>query len=210
MRLGPYDGPLREWIHELKFERFRPAGWTLGRLMGERLKAELIAAGVEPARVVLVPVPMSRWRRMSRGIDHTLALARGVREVTGAPIARTLARLHRPSQIEVPASQRRANVAKAFRARRLEALDGRLVVMIDDVRTTGATLAAACRALRRGMKMAARRRGGTGDGPARRGDLTMLGRVEIWTLVAGVTPRPEEKAGPAKMRAGIGADAAER
>ncbi|MCC6678065.1 MAG: ComF family protein [Phycisphaerales bacterium] len=184
VRLGPYAGPLRDWIQELKFERFRPAGRDLGRLLGERLMVELAAAGVEPARAVLVPIPMSRRRRLARGIDHTLVLARGIREVTGLPIARALARRHRPSQLEVPASQRRANASRSFRVRRgaivAGELRGKVVVVVDDVRTTGATLTAACRALSRALRKGDGRPGGRGV------------KVDVWTAVAGVTPRPGE------------------
>lgn len=185
VRLGPYDGLLREWIQELKFARFRPAGRALGRLLGARLAAELGAAGIERSGVRLVPVPMSRRRRLARGIDHTLVLARGVREVTGLRIARLLRRRHRPSQLEVPASRRRANASGSFIARRAPA-GVRVVVVLDDVRTTGATLTAACRALARAGLVS---RGSTGAGGV------SGPRPLLWVAVAGVTPRPGEGRG---------------
>lgn len=189
VRLGPYEGVLREWIQELKFARFRPAGWALGRLLGARLAAELGVelggAGIERSGVRLVPVPMSRRRRLARGIDHTLVLARGVREVTGLRIARLLKRRHRPSQLEVPASRRRANASGSFIARRAPA-GVRVVVVLDDVRTTGATLAAACRALARAEPVS---RGSKGAGGVSES------RPLLWVAVAGVTPRPGEGRG---------------
>lgn len=184
-RLGSYDGLLRDALHELKFTRFRAVGSTLGRLLGARLAAALDDAGVDRSRLALVPVPMSRRRRLARGIDHTLVLARAVRAVTGGSIINALARRHRPSQLDVPPSDRRANVSGSFRLRgravRPDQLAGWTVIVIDDVRTTGATLREACRTLRRGISRAdpSGRRAGS---PAR-----------LWIAVAGVTPLASER-----------------
>lgn len=184
-RLGSYDGLLRDAIHELKFTRFRAVGSTLGRLLGARLAAALDEAGVDRSRLALVPVPMSRRRRLARGIDHTLVLARAVRGVTGGSIISALARRHRPSQLDVPPSDRRANVTGSFRLRgravRLAQLEGWTVIVIDDVRTTGATLREACRTLRKGMARA---------GPS--GKRTSA-NTRIWAAVLGVTPLASER-----------------
>lgn len=196
-RLGPYEGVLRDWIHELKFERFRPAGRALGRLLGERLKVELEAAGIDRARAMLAPIPMSRRRRWSRGIDHTLELARGIREVTGLRIVRLLARRHGPGQLEVSPSRRKANASRSLRARAGPAArlrgGGRLVILVDDVRTTGSTLTAAARVIRRAAE-----RGAEGAGRARE---TGGEALQVWVATAGVTPRRGEGASGAGVEA---------
>jgi predicted amidophosphoribosyltransferase len=108
--------------------------------------------GTDRERLVLVPVPSTFRRRMARGIDHTLVLARGVREVTGGRIVRALARRHRPSQVGLPMTERKRNVSGTMRLRRPADLGGCTLIVIDDVRTTGATMTEACRALVRGLK----------------------------------------------------------
>lgn len=147
LRLGPYEGLLREAIHDLKFRSRRAVGRELGRLLGWRIRAEMESQGVREG--VIVPIPISFRRRVARGVDHTAVLARGAGEAAGVRVAHLLRRRHRPSQLSVPASQREANVRGSIRARpRARAPEGGVVVLLDDVRTTGATMRAACRALR--------------------------------------------------------------
>ncbi len=150
VRLGLYEGLLRECIHEVKFSAWRRLGLDLGRQMGEQLKPLL--AGVDGDRLVLIPVPSTLWRRLSRGIDHTGTLARGVRAVVGGTVAPALKRRHRQPQVGLSNTQRRRNVAGTMRVRGYPRFEGCTLVLVDDVRTTGATMMEACRALRAGLK----------------------------------------------------------
>jgi len=148
IRLGAYEGLLRDVIHELKFTAWRRVGRDMGRLLGEALREQ--AAGFESSRVVLVPVPSTWFRRWIRGVDHSLEICRGVQSVTGWRMQRLLSRVHRPSQIGLTGQRRLRNVRGAFRGRGVP--DGAdLAVVIDDVRTTGATLTESCRVLRKGV-----------------------------------------------------------
>lgn len=132
----------------------------LGRLLGEVLRARLAGAGLDPGRTVLIPVPMTSRRRMARGVDHAGELAQGASRVLGAEMLAVLGRRHGPSQASVPLSKRRSNVTGTITLRtpRLgmgikrvqRVLDGAsAIVLVDDVRTTGATLTEAWRALDR-------------------------------------------------------------
>jgi ComF family protein len=150
VRLGEYHGLIREVVHEVKFTRWRRVGMDAGRLLGAQLIPLL--EGLPRETLAIVPVPSTFRRRMSRGIDHTLVLARGVREVTGGQIVRALKRSHRPSQVGLPMTERRRNVSGTMRLRGRPNLSGCTVIVIDDVRTTGATMMEACRSLARGLK----------------------------------------------------------
>lgn len=165
-RLGAYEDELRALILEVKFTRFRSAGTALGRLLGGVIRE----AGAPAEGLVVTPIPMSTRRRLVRGIDHTAAIGRGVACELGAPMAQALARKHRPSQRTVSMSARARNVAGTMRLRRGAGagLRGRVVVLVDDVRTSGATLRAGVRAIRAG---------GAGCRPA-----------AIWVATVGVTP----------------------
>lgn len=167
VRLGEHAGELREWIHELKFTRFRAVGIGLGRLLGKQLRA----CGLPEESPIVCPMPTTWRRRTARGIDHAAAIARGAAIELKAPSGRLLTRRHRPSQQSLPASGRRRNVSGAFARRKDADVGGRHVVLIDDVTTTGSTARAAARALRRGLRGSER--------PA-----------SVWLAVAAVAPRP--------------------
>jgi predicted amidophosphoribosyltransferase len=149
-------------VHEVKFTRWRRLGHDLGRLLGDALAAQMRAAGLAAgAKVLLVPMPTTFWRRFARGIDHTLVLARGAAPRVGARIARPIRRAHRPSQTTVAPSARGANVAGAFGLRRACTRrwgtllrEAELVIVLDDVATTGSTLRGAVRAVREAIREA--------------------------------------------------------
>jgi predicted amidophosphoribosyltransferase len=165
IRLGPYSGLLRDAVMDLKFHRWRQTGAQLGRALGQVIGEELDRAQVPRSRAVLVPVPTHWRRRVSRGVDHTWVLARAAEAGSGVEVRRALARRFGPSQVEVSASERRSNVSGVFVGRGRGVFEREVTVVLDDVRTTGATLRAAVRAL--GL-------GGSGD--------------RVWVATVAVTP----------------------
>jgi len=137
---GHYEGSLRAILHAFKYEGRRQLARPLSML--------LLAAG---ARVLqgadcVVPVPLHPWRRAGRGFNQAEELARHL----GIPLRRVLWRVRATApQTALDARARRRNVHDAFRPspfltsrHRRRWLEGRTVVLVDDVRTTGATLEA--------------------------------------------------------------------
>ncbi len=100
---------------------------------------------------VLVPVPLHRTRLIKRRFNQSALLARSLSKRTDVPMSsRALIRTKRtPSQGGLSGAGRRRNVSGAFTVERSEEIDGARVVLIDDVMTTGATLEACTRALKR-------------------------------------------------------------
>ena len=94
----------------------------------------------------IVPVPLHASRRRARGFDQAADLARHL----GLPVSRALRRVRATAvQASLPAARRHANVRDAFAATRAARdLSGAVVVLVDDVCTTGATLDACARALK--------------------------------------------------------------
>jgi len=152
---GRYDGSLRHIIHAFKYERRRALAKPLGRLMAEEGREVLDGADA------LVPVPLSWRRSLGRGFNQADDLARHLNLPVWPILRRTR---HGPPQAGLPAAARHANVRGAYavvrwRCQRLSlrqqrasneegrALQGRVLVLVDDVMTTGATLDACAEAL---------------------------------------------------------------
>lgn len=152
-RLGAYDQPLSDWIKAMKFGRLWPwCGW-LGRRLGEQVRADptLVARSAEAALIVTW-VPLHWSRRVGRGFDQSRLIAEALADGIDAPCGRLLRRVRRtPPQARIAAhDKRQANVRNAFAGRRGVDLSGFRVLLVDDVKTTGAT-ATRCVRLLRGM-----------------------------------------------------------
>jgi len=141
--IGEYDGTLREIIHALKYDGRRSIAPPLSRMMGTHGRALLADADL------VVPVPLHGRRRRQRGFNQAHDLARGL----GLPVTAALRRVRqtRP-QVELPATDRQSNVKDAFTVRRtwrVPSVRNRVIVLVDDVTTTGSTLDACARVLLR-------------------------------------------------------------
>ncbi len=136
-------GTVRRIQHALKYGGRPSLGHPLGRLMGQ-----VVGEGGRAPDVV-VPVPLSHVRRLERGYNQAAGLAAGAAEALGAPdepdlLVRTRATR---KQSALARAARRENVAGAFALDADASVAGLRVLLVDDVMTTGATVAAAARAL---------------------------------------------------------------
>jgi ComF family protein len=151
VRMSEYEGVVREAILEVKFSAWRRLGEDLARDFAPCIAEALEFAGIARQNAMLIPVPTSRWRRLTRGIDHTKTISRILGKELGVPVAPMLHRLHRPPQACSSLDQRRRNVVRSMsvRAPGLSPMSiaGKTILLVDDVMTTGATMREACRAL---------------------------------------------------------------
>ncbi|MGA7614033.1 MAG: ComF family protein, partial [Thermoanaerobaculia bacterium] len=141
---GRYEGTLERLIHAFKFEGHDFLSDQLGELLSRRFEER---ADDDFARVAAVPLHRSRLRR--RGYNQSELLARRFARLTGIPFdGRVLRkRIERAPQSTLRRSERAANVRGVFEC--VRPLDDSRILLIDDVCTTGETLAACARALRR-------------------------------------------------------------
>jgi len=170
-----YGGAMARAIGRFKYER-RP---DLARPL-----ADLLWRAIEPYRVelagdVVVPVPLHPARLAERGFNQSALVAQPIARRLGAPFwPRALLRAKDTArQANLDREARKSNLARAFVVRHPERVRGRSVLLVDDVRTTGATLDACVTVLR-------------GAGAARVG----------WAVVAHVPPAQEGWQAPFRSR----------
>lgn len=145
-RLGGYAGPLREAILRMKALSGEGLAETLGREWVRRRPGEFKR---EPINFV-IPVPLYWLRRWQRGYNQAHAIARAMAWEMKVPYrAGWLHRTrHTPAQHLLSPAARRDNVRGAFQAASRPELQGKSVMLVDDVMTTGTTCSEAAKALR--------------------------------------------------------------
>lgn len=148
VRLGPYEGLLRDAVLRMKHLAGEALADHLGALWAEHAAERLQGLNVD----VVVPVPLHWWRLWARGYNQSEALARALADRLGKPCRPGWVRRVRatPHQTQQTPAQRRLNVRGAFRARAGSSLAGKSVLVVDDVLTTGTTCSEVARALREG------------------------------------------------------------
>lgn len=147
VRLGPYRGALGAIVLRMKHHRGEGLAELLGGCWAAQAEARFRALDIE----VVVPVPLHWWRRWRRGYNQSTALAYGLARRLGLPLQPRWLRRIRNTRMQPSLSPagRKENVKGAFAVRPGVRLDGRKILLVDDVMTTGATANECARALKR-------------------------------------------------------------
>jgi competence protein ComFC len=143
-----YDGVVGEALKRLKYHRAVWLAPDLAELMLGCLNAEYPAEEFD----WVVPVPLYHVRRRERGYNQSALLAHALaRRISSKSSTRFVKRI-RPTttQTHLTAPQRLSNVHDAFESGRERKLAGQRVLLVDDVMTTGSTVNACARALKKG------------------------------------------------------------
>jgi ComF family protein len=152
---GRYENELRGLIHLLKYDSMTP----IARRLGRRLAATVCELPIDPGtHVLVIPVPLYRTKRRQRGFNHAeriaSALVNTLRHVDRQHIwtmTRGVLRRQKPteSQSRLSPQGRRRNLRGAFAVRDTAVVRGQVVLLVDDIYTTGATASACSRVLLR-------------------------------------------------------------
>lgn len=144
--LGRYEGQLRAVVLRMKRQQGEPLAQAMGRLM-TKVRGELLR---ECKADLVVPVPMHWSRRLSRAVNSPEAVAKCLAGDLGIPMERILRRTRKTKpQRDLHVKERFRNLRGALAVRRGYALEGRRVLLVDDILTTGATGSTAAEAMKR-------------------------------------------------------------
>lgn len=147
VRLSTFESTTRDLVHAIKYGKRWPVVDLVGAWMRERPQVTRLLHEAD----VIVPVPLHWTRRFLRGFNQAELLARALAAESDAKLVRALKRV-RPTKSQTAfhsRAERRRNVARAFELVKPNQIEGRRVVLVDDVMTTGATLQFAARQLRK-------------------------------------------------------------
>lgn len=146
LRLGIFDDPLKNLIHQMKYQ----GRWNVGENLAARLLSQERISNLVEQSDVLVPVPLHFFRQFRRGYNQAMVVARWLAGKRSKPVVRPLSRVrHTETQTHLHTRVKRfKNLRNAFRLINPASVAGKRVLVIDDVMTTGATLQTVARALR--------------------------------------------------------------
>lgn len=132
-----YNLPVSGAIVRLKFEEDRLPVQQLGTVMAAKFKA----CRLQELFDVMVPVPVSARTAKRRGYNQSFLLAEQLQRQTGMPMAVALQKpVETPPQMSLGRKERKSNVLGAYSVCLPQAVQGRRVLLIDDIITTGSTV----------------------------------------------------------------------
>lgn len=131
---------LSQLFQDMKYRGFP----KIGELLGSTVATELYPTGFFSEIDLILPVPMHFFKQMHRGYNQTHHIAAGISKVTKLPVDLSLqaTRAHR-TQTSLSGEERLANTSGIFALKNPQLLEGKGILLIDDVCTTGATISEA-------------------------------------------------------------------
>lgn len=145
---GIYTAELSRILRALKFEGRQ----DIARLLGLPMATAFFDSWSRDDVDIITPVPLHAGRERERGFNQSALLARSLARFIELPLQeKIIIRIGKTkSQVGLSDAERRRNLKNAFLCRETHRIAARRVLLVDDVMTTGATVASACRALLRG------------------------------------------------------------
>ena len=118
--------------------------WQI-RTLARNYAREIAPDGFFDGMDAIIPVPMHWWKELKRGFNQSYELARGISDITRLPILDNLeATRSHTTQTALTGDERRKNLKGIFKLFRPNELDGRHILLVDDIITTGSTMLEAC------------------------------------------------------------------
>ena len=138
------DSSLAQLIQDMKYRGFP----SIGNLLGEIAGKELFISGFLNDIDTIVPLPMHFLKKAKRGYNQTDRIAAGISKATGIPVVDALKMVRqRKTQTALTGAQRIENAKNLFEHKEGIDLNGKGVLLVDDICTTGTTMSSAGKAL---------------------------------------------------------------
>jgi ComF family protein len=132
------DGVIQSMIHSLKYNQNFLLGIYLGKLTAIELRPLLLSWNAD----VLSPVPLHSLKKAERGYNQSYYIAKGISKTTGTIVNHHLVKRTRftQSQTTMNLKEREENMSGAFSCKDKKEIQGKKIILIDDVITTGSTI----------------------------------------------------------------------
>jgi len=144
--LGRFDDYYKELIHRFKYGKKIPLGKRLAQRLGETINSDPRFLKSD----FLIPVPLHKSRYRERGFNQSEIVAEEISKIAGLPLLKNalIRKKNTKDQTNLSFQQREENVKGAFVVTQPEIINGKRIVLVDDVITTGATLSECARTLK--------------------------------------------------------------
>lgn len=139
------DNKYAKLIHDTKYRDRPSVGQHLASLHARELKAAGFFEGID----AIVPVPLHFIKRLQRGYNQAEEIGKALALVTGLPVVNALRASYHRSQTRKDAHARLVNTTGVYHVRKSDEIEGRHVLLVDDVITTGATLLNCIKAIKK-------------------------------------------------------------
>ncbi len=141
---GNYSGTLKRAIAQCKYHNQPRLAYHLGELLGKTWLANL----PDNSQVLAIPIPLHPDKQRQRGFNQAELIAKGFCQQTGIKLNQSLLRVKSTeAQFQLNPTDRQQNLNNAFALKPGHKLQGRSIILIDDIYTTGATISAASQPL---------------------------------------------------------------
>lgn len=138
------DSDLARLIQDMKYRSFPSIGNKLGAIAGQELYPTGFLSDID----FIVPLPMHYFKKAKRGYNQTDRICAGLSEATGIPISYALKMVkRRTTQTSLSRNERLRNADELFAVNKGIDLNGKGVLLVDDICTTGATMSGAAKTL---------------------------------------------------------------
>ncbi len=141
---GNYNGTLKRAIAQCKYHNQPQLGYYLGELLGQTWLTHL----PHNSQTIAIPIPLHPDKQRQRGFNQAELIAQGFCHHTGITLNKSLLRVKSTAaQFQLNPTDRQQNLSNAFELKPGHKLQGRSIILIDDIYTTGATISAASQPL---------------------------------------------------------------